>query len=267
MVVRPGELDAERFRSLVAAGRTSAPADAAEQLREALALWRGRAVEEFADEPFARDAAAELEELRVTALEGRIEAELGLGAAGALVGELQALVAAHPLRERFHAQLMLALYRSGRQAEALDVYRRARTRLVEELGIEPSAELRALERAILRQDPALDGPAPGGAQAVEVPQALRREGAQGPFVGGAEALARLRAGWAGGERQLVLVAGEPGIGKTRLAAEFAREVFDAGATVLYGRSDAGSLVPYQPLIGALGPYVSARADALRERLE
>jgi DNA-binding SARP family transcriptional activator len=128
----------------------------AEKLREALALWRGPALADFAYESFAQVAAARLEELRLVGLERRIEADLELGRHAELVGELEALVPRHPFRERLSGQLMLALYRSGRQAEALATYQVARRALVGELGIEPSPLLQELERGILRQDPALD---------------------------------------------------------------------------------------------------------------
>jgi hypothetical protein len=131
-------------------------AEAAERLREALALWRGPALVDFAYESFAQSAIARLEEIRVAATELRIDADLTLGRHDELVGELEALVAEHPLRERMRGYLMTALYRSGRQAEALEAYHDARRALVDGLGIEPSAELRELEQAILRHDPSLD---------------------------------------------------------------------------------------------------------------
>jgi DNA-binding SARP family transcriptional activator len=147
--VDPGELDLERFQRLVEEG-------GAEALRSALGLWRGPALADFTYEPFVQAEVVRLEELRLTALEERIDADLALGHHNALVGELEACVAAHPLRERLRGQLMLALYRSGRQAEALEAYQRVRRTLVDELGIEPGPALQRLERAILRQDPALD---------------------------------------------------------------------------------------------------------------
>jgi DNA-binding SARP family transcriptional activator len=147
--VERGELDLERFERLLARGD-------AESLHEALALWRGSALADFAYEPFARDEIARLEELRVAALEKRIDADLARGRHAELAGELELLIAQHPLRERLRAQLMLALYRSGRQAEALEAYRAARSALVDELGIDPGPVLQELERAILRQDPSLE---------------------------------------------------------------------------------------------------------------
>jgi DNA-binding SARP family transcriptional activator len=148
--------DVRRFEELVAQAEVAAPVQAAALLREALSLWRGPALAEFIDEPFARPAAARLEELRLHALEQRIAADLAAARHGQLVGELQGLAREHPLRERLRCQLMLALYRSGRQADALDAYRDARAVLVDELGIEPGPALQELERAILRQDPALE---------------------------------------------------------------------------------------------------------------
>ncbi|MGH3012997.1 MAG: AfsR/SARP family transcriptional regulator, partial [Gaiellaceae bacterium] len=131
-------------------------ARAAGLLREALALWNGPPLADFTYEPFAQNEIPRLEELRLAALEERIEAELALGHGGDLVGELETLVAQHPYRERLRGQLMLALYRDGRQAEALTVYQQTRKLLVEELGIEPSPSLQRLVGAILRQEPALE---------------------------------------------------------------------------------------------------------------
>ena len=132
------ELDLERFSRLVEEADGAEPAVAAEQLREALALWRGPPLAELAYETFAEPAIARMDELRLAALERRIDADLALGRHADLVGELRALVAEEPLRERLRGQLMLALYRSGRQGEALEVYKEARRTLVDELGIEPS---------------------------------------------------------------------------------------------------------------------------------
>src|ERR671931_2569039 len=157
--VEDGELDLDRFerlaregRGLLAAGGSKA---AAKRLGEALELWRGPPLAEFS-EPFARDAGARLEDERLAALEERIDADLALGRHDRLVPELEELVAREPLRERPRAQLMLALYRSGRQADALELYRRTRETLSEELGIEPSLELQELERKMLQHDPSLE---------------------------------------------------------------------------------------------------------------
>ncbi len=153
--VGPNEFDLLRFLRLADDAQHAPPDVAAKLLHEALALWRGPALADLAHEPFAQAEILRLEELRVGALERRIEADLALGRNAELVPELEALVGEHPLRERFRAQLMRALYGSGRQADALAVYRETRNALVDELGIEPSPGLQELEKAILRQDPAL----------------------------------------------------------------------------------------------------------------
>ena len=158
--VEPEQLDLHRFERLVDEGRSllarRLAADAAERLRDALSLWRGPALADFTYEAFAQAAIGRLDEIRLAAVELRIDADLVLGRHDELIGELEALVAEHPLRERLRTSLMTALYRSGRQAEALDTYKDSRRIFVEELGLEPSPALQELERAILRQDPALD---------------------------------------------------------------------------------------------------------------
>ena len=174
LVVADGELDVELAERLAREGRAALasgdPAHASAVLSQALALWRGPALAEL-DEPFAPAEAARLEEVRLGLLEERIDADLALGRHAVLVPELDALAAGHPLRERLREQLMLALYRSGRQAEALDAYQSFRQKLDDELGIEPSQHLRELERRILQQDPAL------------APQPPSPRAAAGPWVG------------------------------------------------------------------------------------
>ncbi len=161
LAVDPELIDTHRFRWLVEdAMEEERPRERADRLRRALALWRGQALADFTYEPFAQTPIAALDELRVTALEARIGADLELGHHVEVIAELDELVAAHPLREELRAQLMLALYRSGRQTEALDVYRSTRRQLVDELGMEPGPRLRALEQAVIAQDPALDAPEP-----------------------------------------------------------------------------------------------------------
>jgi YVTN family beta-propeller protein len=156
------ETDVGRFERLIEEGRRrldeGEAGRAATVLREALTMWRGPALADFRYDDFAQAEVARLEEARLTALETRIEADLALGREDALVPELQALVREHPLREGLRWQLMLALYRTGRQAEALDTYRQGRQHLVEELGIEPNRQLRELERAILAHDPSIGVP-------------------------------------------------------------------------------------------------------------
>ncbi len=161
--VERDELDLYRFEDLATEADGAVPAVAATKLRAALELWRGTALADFAYDPFAQAMITRLEELRLTALERRIEADLALGRHGELVGELEILTREHPLRERFRRQLMLALYRSGRQAEALATYQDARRVLVDQLGIDPSPSLQELERAILRQEPGLESPDTGTA--------------------------------------------------------------------------------------------------------
>jgi len=156
-------VDAHRFERLARAAREAGPPEErAAGLREALALWRGPPLADLAFESFAQAEIARLEELRAATREALFEAELDLGRHGPLVAELEAFVAEHPLRERPRGQLMVALYRSGRQADALEAYRQARETLVEELGIDPSSELQQLEQAILRHDPSLDLERPTG---------------------------------------------------------------------------------------------------------
>ncbi|HVN61815.1 MAG TPA: BTAD domain-containing putative transcriptional regulator [Gaiellaceae bacterium] len=162
--VDPESLDASRFERLARGGRDALArgdsAGASTALERALALWRGPVLAGVAFEGTAAGEAARLEELRIAAAEDRIDAGLALGRHAELVGELEALVAEHPLRERLRGQLMVALYRSGRQADALDVFQRTRAELVDQLGIEPGPQLQELQRAVLAQDPALAPPAP-----------------------------------------------------------------------------------------------------------
>jgi DNA-binding SARP family transcriptional activator len=152
LAVTPTQVDAARFERLLVEARGAAPELRAERLREALALWRGPALADVAYDAFAQNDARRLEELRLEALEERIAVDLELGRHPDAVADLESLVALHPLRERFRAQLMLALYRSGRQADALQAYQDARRALVDELGIDPSPELQQLHASILRQD-------------------------------------------------------------------------------------------------------------------
>jgi WD40 repeat protein/DNA-binding SARP family transcriptional activator len=264
--VTPGALDAMRFEELTATGRRALSKeeadDAASLLREALGLWRGQAFEEFLDSDVAVAEADRLAELRLAALEDRIEAELRLGRHREVVAELEGLVRDQPLRERLWAQLMLALYRSGRQADALLAYQRARSVLVEELGIDPGAELRRLQAAILAQDPGLDLPAAAEAAPTrELPEALQPLGPA--FVGRAAELAWLEAAWtraAHGRGGAVFLAGAQGMGKTRLATEFARVVHDRGGWVLCGRCTADSHDPLQPFAQALVGWDTATGD-------
>jgi DNA-binding SARP family transcriptional activator len=165
LAIEPECIDANRFKLLLDEARRATPRERQATLSGALSLWRGPALADFVYEPFAQRAITALEELRIEAIEDRVDADLALGRAGELVAELEELIAGHPFRERLRGLLMLALYRSGRQAEALEAYRMTRLLLVEELGIEPGTALRDLEAAILRQDPSLARPV--GTQAPE----------------------------------------------------------------------------------------------------
>ena len=248
--IEDGELDLQRFEQLREERRHA----------EALSLWRGPPLAELSGRRFAQADAARLEELRLACLEERIERELAGGRDADLVGELERLVREWPLRERFHAQLMVALYRSGRQADALEAYRRARAALVEGLGIEPGRPLRELEQAILRQDPALDRPAE------HVPDA-----AAGPLVGREVELAELRAALqaaVAGRGGLVLLVGEPGIGKTRLAEEVVQDARARGLTALVGRCwEAGGAPAYWPWVQSLrGHLQRTEPEQLRAQL-
>jgi DNA-binding SARP family transcriptional activator/tetratricopeptide (TPR) repeat protein len=249
--VDPSELDLARFQALVAQAADADPATAAARLREALALWRGPALADLAYEPFAQAHAAQLEELRFSALEQRIDADLATGEPAQLVGELEALAAQHPLRERLRGQLMLALYRSGRQADALAAYQAARTTLVEELGIEPGRTLRALHHAILGQDEELDVVAPA--------EGADRASSRGTFVGRARELAVLDGALGDaldGHGRILLIAGEPGIGKSRLTDELAARARASDAQVLVGRCwEAGGAPAYWPWVQALRSHL------------
>jgi len=161
--VVPDDLDATRFESLIEDARGLPPEEAATRLRQALALWRGPALADFATESFALAEAKRLNELRLHAMEQRFDADLAMGRHGQLIAELESLVQENPLRERLGGQLMLALYRSGRQAEASDVYQRTRERLVDELGMEPGPELQAHLKRILQQAPDLASPSAAAA--------------------------------------------------------------------------------------------------------
>ena len=216
-----GSFDLLRFEQLVGNARAAAPADANAMLREALSLWRGPPLAEFAYAPWAQHEIARLEELRVEALQERIESDLALGADAELVSELELLVSRHPLRERLRGQLMLALYRSGRQADALAAYRDGRRSLVETLGIEPTLALRQLERSILDQDPGLDRvtavPAADGAATLQAELSL--EGRSSLFVGRVRELGEIRALLSRVDVRLLTLTGAAGSGKTRLALE------------------------------------------------
>ncbi len=217
----PERLDSHRFERLVAEGSAELAADlparAASAFESALRLWRGAPLADLVDEPFARRETARLEDLRLAAIEQLNEAKLALGRHAELIGQLEALIGEHPYRESLRAQLMLALYRSERQADALQAYQDARRTLVEELGIEPGERLRELERGVLAQDPALalveveSGERPPSRMPVPPTRMLGRDQ---DCEDVAELLGR-------GDVRLVTLTGPGGVGKTRLALEVA----------------------------------------------
>lgn len=261
--VAEGEVDGQTFERLVEEGRAALrrgdAARAARALSSGLALWRGPPLGDLAYEEFARGEVERLQELRLVAIEARLEAELELGTAG-LEAELEALVATHPLRERPRELLMTAHYRAGRQADALRVYAEGRRALVDELGIEPGPRLRALHESILRQDPELDAP----------PRAAEPPPADSDFVGREAELQELTGaleGALGRRGALVLISGEPGAGKSRLAGRVEEAAGRRGALVLSGRCwEAGGAPAYWPWVEVLRSLVLADdLDAIRER--
>src|ERR671911_3084738 len=229
-------VDAARFERLVERARAEAEHGIADgSAQGALELWRGAPLADVAEEPFAGAEIRRLEELHLRALELGIDAELAAGRHDDVIGRLEALIGEHPAHERFHAQRMLALYRAGRQSEAVEGYRAAHRALSEQIGVEPGPELRRLQEQILAHDPALHArPAP------ELPRQL--EGGSPLIAGRDRELRWLRRRWAEageGRTRAALVSGPSGIGKTRLAAELAAAV-QPEATVLYA---AGSGAP------------------------
>jgi DNA-binding SARP family transcriptional activator len=284
----PGQLDAEVFAEQVHDGLRALEAGqtalAAGLLSEALTLWRGAPLAEVAFEDFAQAEIRRLEELRLAALENRIDADLQLGRHQQLIGELEGLLVEHPIRERLAAQLMLALYRSDRQGDALEVYQRTRLELAQQLGLDPGPALKALQAEILEQSPSLKqasgtGPAQPLPVAKDQPAERRppdvtaplpsRLQPQGPSVyvnrhAEREALVRALKESATSGRRAAFVTGEPGIGKTRLVSEVAYEAHAAGTLVLAGRCDNGLTLPYQPFVEALEHLVENAPTELLE---
>jgi DNA-binding SARP family transcriptional activator/predicted ATPase len=259
-------LDLRRFEQLAAEGRAALrrgqPAQAAETLRAALALFRGPALAGFS-EPFAEVEGRRLEEQQLACLEDRIDADLALGREHELVAEVEALVRRNPLRERLRSQLMLALYRAGRHAEALDAYHSFRRLLDEELGIEPSEGLKELERRVLRQDASLAPPA------AAVPAPARAAAGSSPPVAPAPGLAERPAGRdreltrlgqllaeaRAGQRRVVFLTGEAGIGKTTIVDSFlGGSLQGEGLLVAHGQcvEHRGAGEPYLPVLEGLG---------------
>ena len=239
--IDPEELDLHRFRRLAGDGRRALaeakPELAADLLRQALALFRGPPLDDVAFFPFAQAEVGRLEEMRLAAVEDRIDADLAAGRRGELVGELDALVRAHPLRERLQAQLMLALYRAGRQVDALDAYRAARRHLAQELGVEPGTSLRRLEQAILAHDASLETTATGP-ERVSADTIAGRPRRPCPYRG----LARYEVGDA-----------ELFVGRERLVDELVARLVDERLLVVVGPSGVGkSSLVRAGLVPALG---------------
>jgi DNA-binding SARP family transcriptional activator len=269
IAVAPDELDVARFEALLGDGQrlldTGHHREADDVLLTALSLWRGEPYADLGDGGAAVQAdRARLAELRAVALERHVEALLGAGRPDDAVAELERLVAVHPLRERLWGSLMLALYRTGRQADALAAFGTCRSLLRDELGIDPGPELRRLEQAILTQDPTVDGPRPPvvltrpdlpPAEAVAAPGFVGRRPELSTLI------ARLAAA-AGGSGSMVLVGGEAGIGKTRLAEEVAAAATDRGIRVAWSRcadeAAAPALWPWTQILRALGSDVGTQ---------
>jgi len=270
VVIEPGELDVAAFVQLAAEGRgrlESGDAASAETLlSEALGVWRGEALADFRFDEFAQPEIRRLEELRRSVVTDRAEARIALGRPEEVVVELEPLVQEHPLWERPRQQLMLALYQTRRQADALALYRSTRKLFADELGLEPSAELQSLERAILNQAPELARrPTPRTASMPGAPE----DG--GAFVGRRAELERLagdlEAALAARGR-LALISGEPGIGKSRLADEVTRRARSRGADVVIGRCwEAGGAPAYWPWVQLLRACIrDAEPELLRAQM-
>jgi DNA-binding SARP family transcriptional activator/Cdc6-like AAA superfamily ATPase len=282
----PDQIDAAQFEHLLKEGSAALeagdPGLALTKLSAGLSLWRGPALEDFADMVFAQGEIVRLEELHLVAVETRIEADLALGRHAEVVGELEALIKECPHRERLRAQLMLALYRSGRQVDALRVYREARALFIEELGVDPSTTLQRLEQDILLHKPELDWappeppgrptpigrlphvePEPGGWHAAPAAHSV--------FVGRGAELDELRRALAdarSGRGRLVLVVGEPGSGKSRIARALSDEMQGLGAEVLWGQASKEQQAPaFWPWIQVVRAWTANRsAKQLRDQL-
>lgn len=278
-----GQVDVHQFEGMVATARRHLEAGRHDEgstvLGEALGLWRGEPLGDLGLRAAFRPTVARLEQLRVAAAEARIDAEMTLGRHGGVLGDLEILTARYPFHERFWTQRIVALYRLGRQAEALASYQDLRRRLAEELGIDPSPELRSLEQQVLVHADDLAGGRPGGISprsrrtggtvigTVPLPPALVCGVRGETFVGRAgeqELLERLWCAARAGRFGAVLLGGAPGIGKSALVAKFARQAHAEGATVAFGRADPEGAVPGQAIREAVtGWAVNVPTDEVR----
>jgi DNA-binding SARP family transcriptional activator/predicted ATPase len=278
-------LDAAVFEAHLAEGERllaeRRPREAGQRFADALALWRGPALANFVFDAFAQEEIVRLEELRLVAIERRLEADVDLGATREAVAELESLVRTHPLRESLWRLLMLGLYRSGRQADALHAFQTARDALVRELGLEPGPDLRRLEADILAQAPSLDAPL---TSRETVPQPRGREpeaaGNAEParaYFGRDEELARLRTAWdfaRTGDGRIVLVSGDAGIGKTRLVHELIADAAPDMVVACGGGYEGGLAPPFWAWVQVLRTVLAnssaerfgAVADPLRAEL-
>jgi len=276
LVLDADECDIAVFETTLAAARRLVregdPLAGAASFADALALWRGPVLAGLTDAAWLRARTLRLDDARVAAAEEWLEARLAAGEHVQLAGELEVMTGDHPLRERLWGARMLALYRSGRQAEALQVYQSLRAHLVEELGIEPGAALSDLEAAILRHDPKLDFepygqarprvaqagiPLPARAELVAQSGVVGRTAERAALAGAIESISTA------GVTKVVLISGEAGIGKTTLLLEAARTAKDGGAIVLYGRCDEDLAVPYRPWSEAITHLVVHASSELR----
>ncbi|WP_404383553.1 winged helix-turn-helix domain-containing protein [Knoellia locipacati] len=272
LAVDPGTVDAERFSRLVTVGRRALedgrPESASTTLGEALSMWRGPAYAGFDHARFAQAEARRLEELRLAATEDQLGAEVALGRLAAAIPELERLVGAHPLRERLWEMLMLALYRDGRQGEALTTYERARTRLSDELGVDPGAGLRALHSRVLAHDPTLRPTTSRLSLPVELSATRPRS------VGRDAELDRLRQAWQRSLRSsstTVLVRGPVGAGASAMTADLATEVARSGAEVRYqaagSPADDAPVAPGRPVLLVADHVEPSRAATMVVRLD
>jgi DNA-binding SARP family transcriptional activator len=296
LAVDRSELDTARFEDRLASAReqlASDPRRALDELDAALAEWRGPVLADVADEEWARAAAVRWDDMRLAALEARFDALLALGRNTEAIGELERAIDEHPFREGFTERVMIALYRSGRQTEALRAFGRTREVLADELGLDPSPRLAALQTSILNHDPSLAAPglpaARNGATAppqspssssrssltpapepspVPLPAPVVRATAQS-FVGREKEIAAIRQMWEEtleGQRRIALVTGEPGVGKSSLAAHVAASMHADGAIVLWGRATSDAVVPFEPMVQALRTVLRVVSTEARQRV-